>query len=471
MKPFDAPNKSLGDLKADIASRIIAASADVALIVDQKGVIRDMMFASEDLASIGGEEWLGRSWIDTVTGDSKTKVEQLLSSAPREASRWRHVNHQTLAGASLPIRYATVPLGGSNRILAIGQDLRQQAMQQQRLVEAQASMEREYSRLRQAELRYRALFQVSAEAVLIVEAASHRIVEANPAATSLLANGSKRIVGRTFAELFHPESTDIALELLSSALSMPRVDGVEVMSAHGERLLSLSASVFRQDGVAHFLVRFNARPSAGESAEVHRRAVDLDIVSAMPDAFVVVDRDRRVLSANAAFLDLCEMAQIAQVRNEAVDRWLGRIGVDVDVLLAHLREYGCVRRFLTVVRGEFGGREEVEISGVHVPGRANAYYGLTLRKIERPAETTTVTSQSQLPRSVEQLTELVGRVPLKELVRETTDIVERLCIEAALQLTQDNRASAAEMLGLSRQSFYVKMRRHGLGELGGDTAE
>jgi DNA-binding NtrC family response regulator len=71
----------------------------------------------------------------------------------------------------------------------------------------------------------------------------------------------------------------------------------------------------------------------------------------------------------------------------------------------------------------------------------------------------------EMPRSVEQLTELVGRVSLKDLVRESTDLIERLCIEAALDLTGDNRASAAEMLGLSRQSLYVKLRRYGLGDL------
>jgi len=74
-----------------------------------------------------------------------------------------------------------------------------------------------------------------------------------------------------------------------------------------------------------------------------------------------------------------------------------------------------------------------------------------------------------LPRSVEQLTELVGRVSLKELVRESTDLIERLCIEAALELTRDNRASAADMLGLSRQSLYVKLRRYGLGDLSSES--
>jgi len=48
---------------------------------------------------------------------------------------------------------------------------------------------------------------------------------------------------------------------------------------------------------------------------------------------------------------------------------------------------------------------------------------------------------------------LIGRVSLKELVREATEVIERLSIKAALELTNDNRASAAEMLGLSRQSL------------------
>jgi DNA-binding NtrC family response regulator len=96
-------------------------------------------------------------------------------------------------------------------------------------------------------------------------------------------------------------------------------------------------------------------------------------------------------------------------------------------------------------------------------GPATAF-GFTIRNVGRRlgAERKAV---MELPRSVEQLTELIGRVSLKELVRESTDMIERLCIEAALEVTGDNRASAAEMLGLSRQSLYVKLRRYGLGEL------
>jgi DNA-binding protein Fis len=34
-------------------------------------------------------------------------------------------------------------------------------------------------------------------------------------------------------------------------------------------------------------------------------------------------------------------------------------------------------------------------------------------------------------------------------------------------MTKDNRAMAAQLLGLSRQSLYVKLRRFGIGNLDG----
>jgi DNA-binding NtrC family response regulator len=47
-------------------------------------------------------------------------------------------------------------------------------------------------------------------------------------------------------------------------------------------------------------------------------------------------------------------------------------------------------------------------------------------------------------------------------VAATTDVVEKMCIETAVELTDNNRVAAAEMLGLSRQSLYVKLRKYGL---------
>jgi transcriptional regulator PpsR len=177
----------------------------------------------------------------------------------------------------------------------------------------------------------------------------------------------------------------------------------------------------------------------------------------------VTDAETAVVSANPAFANLAQLASPDQARGRALESWLGRPGVDVNVLLSHLRQHGGVRFFETTMRPEIGPAVPVELAATRLTSGDAPGYGFTIREIVRAPSA--AGGGREVPRSVEQLTELVGRVPLKELVRETTDVIERMCIEAALKLTEDNRASAAEMLGLSRQSLYVKLRRYGLGDL------
>jgi len=131
------------------------------------------------------------------------------------------------------------------------------------------------------------------------------------------------------------------------------------------------------------------------------------------------------------------------------------------VLLNNLKQYGSVRLFTTTLRDEFGAESEVEISAGSVLNGGDPSYGFAVRGISRRAAPQVVAPRA-FPKSLEQIIELIGRVSLKDLVREATDVIERLSIEAALTMTGDNRASAAEILGVSRQSLYVKMRRYGL---------
>ena len=70
---------------------------------------------------------------------------------------------------------------------------------------------------------------------------------------------------------------------------------------------------------------------------------------------------------------------------------------------------------------------------------------------------------AQLPRILHSLTTRLGQATLKELVAEAVGAVERHCIEAALASTEGNRSAAAKMLGLSRQSLYMKLSRYDIG--------
>lgn len=467
---LQAPGQWLADVDAETASRLVSAASDVALVIDEHGLIRDLAFSSDELADqlAGGAPWLGQPWTVAVTVESRPKIEALLRDAGgADLPRWRQVNHPTHGGADVPVLYSAIKVGRQGAVVAMGRDLRTIAALQQRLVDAQQSLERDYWRMRQVETRYRLLFQTSSEAVLIVDAGSQKILEANPAALQLLAEGAPTLVGRAFPDGFDAAGTQAIRELLAAARASGRADDARARLADGGREVSVSASLFRQDDAMLLLVRLAPADFAAPALPRHKSKL-LKAAESVPDGLVVTAADGRVLTANRAFLDLAQLATEEQARGESLDRWLGRPGVDLSVLIANLRQHGSVRLFATTLRGEYGTTAEVEISAVALVNGEQPCLGFTIRNVGRRLSGEPRAGARELPRSVEQLTELVGRVSLKELVREATDVIERLCIEAALEMTGDNRASAAEMLGLSRQSLYVKLRRYGLGDLSGD---
>lgn len=460
---FRSPEESFGSLDAQAAAQLISVAADIALVIDDQGVVQDTAFGESELAS-GAGEVIGQPWIETVAPDSRNKVELMLQEATIDhMTRAREVNQVLSKDRSIPVRYSAVRLGERGRILAIGRDLRSIATLQQQLVSAQQSMEREYARLRHAETRYRLLFQIASEAVLIVNTTTYRVGEANPAAGILLDDSPQRIIGQPLSTFFSDDKWSEIQTLLSSV----RVAGwAEDITTHlrSGREIVISASLFRQDNASLFLIRLAEVPNGDETASGKTTSRLIEVVQALPDAFVVVGSDRRVLTANTAFLDLTQLAAEQQVLGESLDRWVGRPGVDVNILMANLKEHGSIRNFATVVHGEFGSVEQAEVSAVAAMHGDQPCFGFVIRSIPRRFSLETP-SGPELPKSVEQLTGLVGRVPLKEIVRETTDVIERLCIEAALNVSGDNRASAAQMLGLSRQSLYAKLRRYGIGDL------
>jgi len=478
VKAFRSPRTTLGDLDSETAAALIASAADIALILDEAGVIRDVSIAAHDLAEdlAGHARWAGRRWADTVTDESRPKAEALIADAVSKTEpRWRHLNHPATRGPDVPILYAAVQAGTPNRIVAFGRDLRAVSSLQRRLVDAQQSMERDYARVRHVETRYRLLFEVASDAVLIVDGSNLRVLDSNPAARRLFGEpgapggsapgGDGPAAGWRINRAFTEETARSVEQLVAGVVASGRPDDVHARLADGHRDVVVSVSPFRDDSRTACLLRIAAPQTDPAGTVVPKiKSKLLKLMESAPDAFVVTGDDGRVITANAAFLEMAQLPTEERAHGESLERWLGRSSTDLDILLANLRHHGSLRLFGTTLRGELGEPTEVEISAVTVMNGGQPCFGFAIRDVSRRLP---VASQRQgaLPRSMENLTELIGRVALKDLVREATDVIERLCIEAALELTGDNRASAAEVLGLSRQSLYVKLRRYGLGPL------
>ncbi|MEM8694698.1 MAG: transcriptional regulator PpsR [Pseudomonadota bacterium] len=454
------PNAILRSLDDEAAAKLAMAGGDIAIIVDAKGKIVDASANIESFPELGN--WIGRKWVDTVTVESRAKIEEMIAAARNsEKQSWRQVNHVS-DGIDIPIRYFLVALGDKKRMIALGRDLRDSAALQQRLLQAQQSLERDYMRLRQAESRYRLLFEMTPDPILIVESATGRIREANSAAHELVHMKAGNLVGKSLAGLFAKRAREPLTRYLGSAISVVSPSPVALQLADSEEEVSLSATGFRQDGTLFMLVRLASVEQSVDSRV--GGAPVLDILNRMPDAFVIADKDMNIVAANTAFLEIAGAASLDQLRSASLDEYLGRPGVDLELIQTQLAKHGIARNVGTIIRSGGGtSEEEVEVSAVQTTD-AGHHYGFSIRLVARRLRDMTQ-MPANLPRSVEQLTELVGRTSLKEIVRESTDLIERLCIEAALVHTSDNRASAAEILGLSRQSLYSKLHRYGLGNL------
>ncbi|MBY0518991.1 MAG: transcriptional regulator PpsR [Sphingomonas sp.] len=465
-QPFRLPDQIPGALSAPVAAALLGSVGDIAFVLDANGIVLDVAIAEPELSTAGLGDVVGRPWIDTVTGESQPKITEMLADAATGTpARWRQVNHP-VADGDIPIRYLLVGLGANGQQIAIGRDMRSAAVMQQRLLQTQQSLERDYIRLRQAEARYRLLFDMATEPVLIVDAATRRIREANPAAHRMLGAKDGSLGDQLVSSIVDPQDREAFVAYLGAAEAADDVAPVRMRlratQPGGQSEAILSVRLFRQARTALLLVRID---SVDTPAEGHLHDAQLcDVVERMPDAFVLADRDLNILTANAAFLELTEMPSIERLRGARLGQWLGRPGIDLDLIVGQLREHGSVRNAPAVLRGANGGQEEIEVSAVAAPNGDSECYGFTIRNVGRRLRDVP-SGDRQLPRSVEQLTELVGRMSLKDIVRESTDLIERLCIEAALAYTSDNRASAAEILGVSRQSLYSKLHRHGLGNL------
>jgi transcriptional regulator PpsR len=452
----------LPSLDPSTFSKLLGVVSDLTLVMDSQGVVEDVSVGRDSLSALGCQNWIGRHWLDTVTVESRLKIQDLLQSrGGTEDMRWRHVNHASTLGNEVALQYVVLPLEGG-KLLALGRDLESLAELQRRLVETQQSMERDYLRLRHIEARYRVLFDTTSEAVFMVDGSTQRVLEANVGAQALLKDAGKRLVGRDVRECFDADSQGEVQSLLRTALATGRIEMCSARVAGLAATWTVSATVFRQEGGAQFLVRLVTRESMlAPRQEPGSSAALSEAMERFPDGWLLTDTTGVIKSVNEEGMALLGLTASSQVVGQNMERWLLRGAVDWGVLNTSLRQQLPVRNFATEVRTLSGMTLPVEVSAVCL-ARPEPMYAFFVRDMDRRLQGGVSSALQSQANPFAELSQLVGRRPIKDIVGETVDTIERMCIEAALELTHNNRASAAEMLGLSRQSLYVKLRRFGM---------
>ncbi len=436
------------------------AQPDVTLVLDDAGVIRKATL-SNSVSEEGVGAWLGRPWIETVSQLGTDEVQQIVADARSTGvSAFRHVLQRFPSGLELPMEYTTIRVDGSaggtaGGLLAMGKSLNVVAELQSRLVAAQQATEQEYWKLRDVETRYRLLFDASTEAVLMISAEDFRVVEANPAAVRSL----HLAPGWDFREGLAASERDVFLAMLQQVREHGRAPGILMRMGPQREAWTVRATLMAAEpGLRYLLHVAPAGVPAGAVAVAPKPVLSIDtLIDRLPDAFVAINDRGVVLRTNRAFLDLIQVAAEGAALGESLGRWLVEPNCDGAALLSTLQRNRSVRLLPMTLTGDLGTETQVEVSAAGNSDTNPAYFGVMLRDVSRRVA---YPSDNHLAAVLGAVTEQIGRTPLLQVVRETSDAVERHYIKAALQRVDGNRTAAAEILGLSRQSLHTKLNRY-----------
>lgn len=451
----------------EVLGEVLCSAADIALHVSADGRILSVV-TNPDHRSFGDlSGWVGKSLQDVLTIESNRKLGQRLAQIGTAATPVvAELNHREDETWEFPVRYTLHRVDADGTILMLGRDLRPLAEMQQQLVKAQLALEQDYEAQREMDTRYRVLMDVVRDAVLLVAVGTGRILDLNAAAAMMLGGTRPELIGGAVAQEFEGRRRGELLESLTAAAVEEAGTVLELTARRSQKAVRVEPTMFRAAGERLLMCRIDEpdRVTSGQDRlGVHLARLYHEGV----DGIVFTDADGVIRAANEAFINLIEATGAPMMRGRPLADFLARGTVDLKVLIDNTSRAGRLRLYATRLQNDYGVQIPVEVSATWLDERPHASMVLVVRDASR-AEAMRRPGAAGSDNSVRSVMELVGASTLREIVAETTDVVEKMCIETAVELTRNNRVAAAEMLGLSRQSLYVKLRKYGLLSRDGD---
>ncbi len=446
-----------------LAKTFVSLASDIALVIDASGVIRNVAQSGQEPIAPAAYGWVGRAWVDTVSGDTRPKIENLLKEvAATGIARRREVNHPLSADLSIPVAYTAIRLGVDGPVLAVGRDLRAIAAIQQRFVESQQEMERGYWKVRQAASRAQVLQQVATDAVFVVDAMSLQIIDANPCAVQLFDVSAEQMRGRHASFAFEHHSRGAVNELLNGARAIGQTAEIRARLLGSNIGTQVAATPFRCDNAMQLLVRVRVVDGAPSSAPINKPA---SLSGPTRDGVVVTDSSGRVLLTNPAFVALLRASNEADVKGQLLLGWLDALYEPTATLLATVRRHGIARLLGAWLKPSTGPITRVDVSASLLTEGDQECIGFTIHPappiglaLHAAGPAAVPADDAQEPAALahdlryglEQLVNQLGSQTLPEMLRAATALAERHFMQQALQRTSGDVAAAADLLGVSR---------------------
>jgi transcriptional regulator PpsR len=449
MHPETPDLSPLSPWAPELAQAFVTLASDIALVLDERGVIRTVAQGKgggDESLLPAAQDWVGRPWADTVSADTRAKIDALLNEVARTGlARRREINHPLNDSASVAIAYTAVRLGHGGPVLAVGRDLRAIGAIQERFLEAQREMERGYWRVRQAEARYRLLFQVATDAVLMVDSERRVILEANPAAVEMFECTAEQLMSRDLTQFFLLPYRQALNDLMATVCQSGQPAEIRARLAGRTTVTSVAVTPLRTDDLHRLLVRVRLVDMPGSASDLS--ATISRLVDSSSDGVLVSDPAGHVLLANPAFLRLVRLNTELDVKGRPLTDWVGISDEDFVHLLQQVRREGLAQRMSSRVVTADAQVFPVEITAALLTEGDRECIGFTIHQALDAAGA----RLEGLQAAVSDLANRIGQTPLPELLRQAALLLEQHLIGVAMERTREDTAAAARLLGIPEQ--------------------
>ena len=224
------------------------------------------------------------------------------------------------------------------------------------------------------------LFTAASVAVLVVDAASGRVAEANPAALLLLALPDSALVGSNWLQAFSPESAGrLGSACRQARLTAPPIQ-LQVAAVVEERALVAVITTFNVGPQAYLLVRLAAQDGPADAA--HDTQDVLEALDRTPTGFVVTGPGLQVEYGNSAFLGMVRAVSVDEVRGRSLAQWLALTESDLQCLKEQMALRQAATALLTTLHSGPSAGRQVQLTAIAVPDAPEPCWGFTLRVIE-----------------------------------------------------------------------------------------
>jgi len=269
---------------------IFEGSADALVLWNCDIRIVDVNAAFLQMYGFERDEVIGATFSDRQPPDTvRLRIEHMRRALAGEACQLETLTVKKNGEMfEVELRYLPIIYRGEPHVLAIGRDITER--------------KRADVRLRASEERYRQLFELVSDAIVLVDAATQRLVDANRAAVELYGYGRDELLTLTAQDLTaEPASTSEAIGQSGAALSIPlrwhrRKDGsvfpVEITANRFE----LESRSFWLATVRDITDRHEREQALQRSEEQYRA-----IFNASADALVLWDSQYRRVDVNLAY--------------------------------------------------------------------------------------------------------------------------------------------------------------------------